>query len=79
VREIPKSRIGQELARLMDEGEPDEEDIGIFDDDGNLLRVLISEPAYRFFSRKAEEAEDLSISSWPMNSSIRARRPSTSN
>jgi hypothetical protein len=59
VRRIQKSDIGPELARLIDEDEPDEEDIGVFDDDGNLVRVLITEPAYRFFLRKAEEAEDL--------------------
>ena len=59
MRTIRKSALGPEFIRLLEEEEPDEEDIGVVDEDDNLLGVLISEQAYRFFLRKAEEAEDM--------------------
>jgi hypothetical protein len=59
VRKIKVSEVGRELVRLIEEKDPDEEDIGVLDEDDNVLGVFISEPAYRFFLKKVEEAEDL--------------------
>ena len=58
VREIKKTQIGKQLADLLAEEHPVEEDIGILDEDGNVLGVIITPRAYDFFLRKAEEAED---------------------
>jgi len=59
LRKIKREQLGPALITLLDESEPVERDIGIFDDDDNLLGVVISERAYDFFLRKVEEAEDL--------------------
>jgi len=58
MREVKRSEIGEKLIQLLAEEHPVEEDIGILDDDGNLLGVVISSQAYDFFLRKVEEAED---------------------
>jgi len=59
LRKIKKSQLGPDLIRLLDEHEPFERDIGIVDDDDNLLAAVICDRAYDFFLRKVEEAEDL--------------------
>jgi hypothetical protein len=58
MREVRKSQIGESLVQLLAEEHPLEEDIGILDEDGNLLGVVITPRAYDFFLRKVEEAED---------------------
>jgi hypothetical protein len=57
MREVRKSQIGESLVQLSEE-HPLEEDIGILDEDGSLLGVVIEPRAYDFFLRKVEEAED---------------------
>lgn len=58
MRKIDKSDTGKKLKSLLDEQSLLEEDIGIFDEEGNLSGVIITKEAYSFFLRKVEEEED---------------------
>jgi PHD/YefM family antitoxin component YafN of YafNO toxin-antitoxin module len=58
MREISKSRIGKELATLIEEEHPVDEDICILDEKGEISAAVITKDAYQFFLRKVEEAED---------------------
>ena len=58
MRKVDKSDVGKKLQSLLDEESPLEEDIGIFDEKGDLSGVVITKEAYRFFLRKVEEEED---------------------
>lgn len=58
MREIEKKLLSAPLIGLLDEPEPLERDIGIFND-GSLIGVVISPGAYRFFLRKLEEEQDM--------------------
>lgn len=58
MRRISIHQISKELSDLLSEKDPLEEDIGIFDRDGNIVGVIVPEYAYRFLQEKAEEAED---------------------
>ena len=57
MRKIAKIDIGEKLQNLLNEQDLHEEDIGIFEEE-NLLGVLITKEAYKFFLRKVEEEED---------------------
>ena len=57
MRKIAKIDIGEKLQKLLNEQDLHEEDIGIFEEE-NLLGVLITKEAYKFFLRKVEEEED---------------------
>lgn len=58
MRKIDQSKIGKELAVLIDEKDPIDEDITILDGNGEILAAVITKDAYQFFLRKVEEAED---------------------
>lgn len=58
MRTIEIGKIGLELIELLNERDPVEEDIGILDENGNLIGVIITKDAYDFFIRKVEEEED---------------------
>ncbi|MGH1472038.1 MAG: hypothetical protein ACRBCS_12640 [Cellvibrionaceae bacterium] len=58
MREIDKLGIGKKLIELIDEEHPIDEDIGILDQNGEMLAAVISKDAYQFFLKKVEEAED---------------------
>ncbi len=57
-RKVDKNDVGKRLQSLLDEQHPLEEDIGIFDEKGELSGVVITKEAYGFFLRKVEEEED---------------------
>ena len=46
------------MLSLLEEESPIDEDIGIVDSSGNVLGVVITEQAYKFFLDKVEEEED---------------------
>ena len=48
MRAVRRSEVGEILLRLIAENHPVEEDIGILDEDGNLLRVVITTPPHPF-------------------------------
>lgn len=58
MREIKMDNVGDVLKELLAEVDPIEEDIGIFNDSGELAGVVINPKAYDFFLRKVEEEED---------------------
>lgn len=58
MRKINKNDVGEKLKVLLDESHPLEEDIGIFDEKGEISGVVITKEAYGFFLRKVEEEED---------------------
>lgn len=58
MRKINKDDLGDKLQGLINEPHPLEEDIGIFDEKGELSGVVITKEAYEFFLRKVEEEED---------------------
>lgn len=58
MRTINLDDVGHGLIDLIDEVDPADEDIGIFDKQGNLRGVVLTKDAYEFFLRKAEEEED---------------------
>ncbi len=58
MRKVYKNDIGEKLQGLLEERHPLEEDIGIFNEKGELSGVVITKEAYDFFLRKAEEEED---------------------
>ncbi len=58
MRTIDIDKVSKELADLIFEEKPIDEDIGVMGKDGSLLGVLITPPAYEFFLEKVEEEED---------------------
>lgn len=58
MRTIDTTKIGKELTELIDEKDPVDDDIGIINQNGDLVGVLISPQAYEFFLEKVEEEED---------------------
>lgn len=58
MRTIQAEEIGKALFELINEPDPIDEDIGIVNDKGNILGVVITNAAYNFFLRKVEEEED---------------------
>lgn len=58
MRSIDRKNIGKELIALLDEEHPIDEDIGIIDENGEVLAAIITKEAYQFFLKKVEEAED---------------------
>lgn len=58
MRTIRSHKIGKELLDLINEEDPIDDDIGIEDENGRILGVLIPEKAYQFFLDKVEEEED---------------------
>ena len=58
MRTIGIENIGKEMADLILENNPIDEDIGIFNKSGNLLGVVIAPKAYEFFLEQIEEEED---------------------
>jgi hypothetical protein len=58
MRTIARRDVGKALQALLGEAEPLESDIGIVDDDGRLLGIVIGVPAYNFLLRKTSEEED---------------------
>lgn len=58
MREIDMNEVGEALKNLLNEDAPVDEDIGIVDEAGQLVGVVITPDAYEFFLRKVEEEED---------------------
>jgi hypothetical protein len=58
MREINKSQIGKELMNLISEEFPIDEDIGVLDENGEIIAAVITKDAYHFFLKKVGEAED---------------------
>lgn len=58
MRTIRQNQIGTALQEFLADAQPLEADIGIQDQNGQLLGVIISPDAYDFFLAKLEEAED---------------------
>jgi len=58
MRTVKLEAVGKELAELISESNPVDEDIGILDKEGNVLGVVITGEAYNFFLEKIEEEED---------------------
>ena len=58
MRSIDRKSIGKELITLLNEEHPIDEDIGILDENGEVLAAVITKEAYQFFLKKVEEAED---------------------
>ena len=58
MRTIDINKIGKELTELIDEKDPIDDDIGVINQNGDLVGVLISPQAYEFFLEKVEEEED---------------------
>ena len=65
MREVRRSQIGESLVQLLAEEHPLEEDIGILDEEGNLLGVVITPRAYDFFcGRPRRQRTRWTISPW---------------
>jgi hypothetical protein len=58
MRRVELSSLPEETIQLINEENPLSEDIGIYDQDGNLSAVIITPEAYVYFLRKVEEDED---------------------
>jgi len=58
MRKINLNKLPVEFIQLVNEKEPLFEDIGIFDEKGNLSGVIITPNAYSYFLEKVEEDED---------------------
>lgn len=58
MRTVGAKDVGRELMGLIKEPHPIDEDIGIVDEGGDVLGVVITREAYEFFLRKVEEEED---------------------
>ncbi|MDF0605941.1 hypothetical protein HZU77_009775 [Neisseriaceae bacterium TC5R-5] len=58
MREIQSTAIGVELNTLLGVVNPIDEDIGILDENGKVLGVIITAEAYQCFLKKVEEEED---------------------
>ncbi|MBL1261952.1 MAG: hypothetical protein COB33_015695 [Thiotrichaceae bacterium] len=58
MRKIAKKNVGEKLQILLEEKHPLEEDIGILNEKGELLGIVITKEAYDFFLKKVEEEED---------------------
>ncbi len=58
MRSINKSSLGKDLIFLLNEEHPIDEDIGILNDNGEMVAAVITKEAYEFFLKKVEEAED---------------------
>ncbi len=58
MRRVELDSLPKEAIRLINEENPLSEDIGIYDQNGNLSAVIITPEAYAYFIRKVEEDED---------------------
>lgn len=58
MREIKIEDVGNTLQELLLEQEPIDEDVGILDESGDIVGVVIPKKAYEFFLKKVEEEED---------------------
>ncbi|HEY8939436.1 MAG TPA: hypothetical protein VIM59_04575 [Cellvibrio sp.] len=58
MRTIEIEKIGKDLTALINEENPIDDDIGVINQQGDLVGVLISPQAYEFFLEKVEEEED---------------------
>ena len=59
MRTIDLNDIGGKLLNLVLEENPVSEDIGIIDENGELLAVIIPKYLYDFLQEKVEETEDI--------------------
>ncbi len=58
MRTIEIEKIGKDLTAFINEENPTDDDIGVIDQQGSLVGVLISPQAYEFFLKKVQEVED---------------------
>lgn len=58
MRRVELDSLPKEAVRLINEENPLSEDIGIYDQNGELSAVIITPEAYAYFIRKVEEDED---------------------
>jgi len=58
MRTIEIEKIGKDLTALINEENPIDDDIGVINQQGDLVGVLISPQAYEFFLEKVEEEEN---------------------
>lgn len=58
MRRVELDSLPKEAIRLINEENPLSEDIGIYDQEGNLSAVIITPEAYAYFLAKVEEDED---------------------
>jgi PHD/YefM family antitoxin component YafN of YafNO toxin-antitoxin module len=59
MRTIDLNDIGGKLLNLVLEENPVSEDIGIIDENGELIAVIIPKYLYDFLQEKVEETEDI--------------------
>ena len=58
MRRVELDSLPKETIQLINEENPLSEDIGIYDQEGNLSAVIITPDAYAYFLRKVEDDED---------------------
>ena len=58
MRRIEMDSLPKEAIQLIKEENPLSEDIGIYDQSGDLSAIIITPEAYSYFLRKVEEDED---------------------
>jgi len=58
MRRVELNSLSKEAIQLINEENPLSEDIGIYDQEGNLSAVIITPEAYAYFLGKVEEDED---------------------
>lgn len=58
MRRIELGGLPKEVVELIDEDDPFSEDIGVYDQSGELSAVIITPAAYSYFLRKVEEDEE---------------------
>jgi len=58
MKTIALGKLGHELIEIINDDDPVDEDIGILDESGNLISVIIKKDAYDYFLKKVEEDED---------------------
>ncbi len=58
MRRVELGSLPAEAIRLINEENPLSEDIGIYDQNGNICAVIITPDAYTYFLKKVEEDED---------------------
>ncbi len=59
MRRIELNKLPQNIIQLIFEKNPLSEDIGIYDEHGELASVIITPQAYEYFLREVEEKEDI--------------------
>ena len=58
MRKIQFNVLPSEVVKLIREENPIHEDIGVFDENGELKGVVITPEAYSYFLKKVEDDED---------------------